>query len=138
MKKDFKRAELITKTSLYFRDRPKNGEGNKGDVESICARVTNMHQNMWRKLRLIWIDYEQLIMDFFHCILKSTDNLAHLIPVLWLVSWFLCFFCSICSKSMKSMKSYGNISTGFAKVLLFVKNYYFKQKLSFLINTLFG
>ena len=44
-------AELLTKTSffLYFRDRPKNGKGNKRDVESICARVTNMHQNMWQK-----------------------------------------------------------------------------------------
>ena len=30
-KKDFKFAALLTKTSffLYFRDRPKNGEGNK-------------------------------------------------------------------------------------------------------------
>ena len=30
-KKDFKIAELLTKTSFfcYFRDRPKNGEGNK-------------------------------------------------------------------------------------------------------------
>ena len=30
-KKDFKFAELLTKTSffLYFRDRPENGEGNK-------------------------------------------------------------------------------------------------------------
>ena len=41
-KKDFKFAELFTKTSffVYFRDRPENGEGNKGDVESICAKVT--------------------------------------------------------------------------------------------------
>ena len=41
-KKDFKSAELPTKPSffLYFRDRPENGEGNKGDVESIRARVT--------------------------------------------------------------------------------------------------
>ena len=41
-------AELLAKTSffLYFRYRPKNGEGNKQrrrDVESVCARV-NMHQ----------------------------------------------------------------------------------------------
>ena len=45
---DFVIAELLTKTSffLYFRDGPKDGEGNKGDAESICARVTNMHQNM--------------------------------------------------------------------------------------------
>ena len=35
-------TELLIKTLfvLYFRDRPKNGEGNKEDVESICARVT--------------------------------------------------------------------------------------------------
>ena len=54
-KKDFKSAELLTETSffLYFRDRPKNREGNKGEVASICARVTNMYQNTWRKLRLI-------------------------------------------------------------------------------------
>ena len=41
-KKDFKTVELLTKTSffLYFRDCTKNGEGNKGDVKSICARVT--------------------------------------------------------------------------------------------------
>ena len=50
-----KSAELLTKTSffVYFRDHPKNEEGNKGDVESICARATNMHQNTWRKRRLI-------------------------------------------------------------------------------------
>ena len=41
-KKDFKSAELLTKTSffLYFRERPKNGEGNQGDAESISAKVT--------------------------------------------------------------------------------------------------
>ena len=41
-KGDFKITELLTKTFffLYFRDRPKNGEGNKEDIESICARVT--------------------------------------------------------------------------------------------------
>ena len=41
-KKDFKRAELLTKTSffLYFRDHPKNGDGSKEDVESISTRVT--------------------------------------------------------------------------------------------------
>ena len=42
-KKDFKFAELLTKTSFffYFRDRPEMAkETNKGDVESICAKVT--------------------------------------------------------------------------------------------------
>ena len=41
-KRDFKITELLTKTFffIYFRDRPKNGEGNKEDVERILARVT--------------------------------------------------------------------------------------------------
>ena len=41
-KGDFKITELLTKTFFffYFRDRPKNDEGNKEDVGSICARVT--------------------------------------------------------------------------------------------------
>ena len=41
-KKGFKFAELLTKKSffVYFRDRPENDEGNKEDVESICAKVT--------------------------------------------------------------------------------------------------
>ena len=41
-KADFKITEPLTKTFffLYFRDRPKNGEGNKEDIESIYARVT--------------------------------------------------------------------------------------------------
>ena len=43
-KKDFKFAELLTKTSFSFtyRGRPENGEGNKGDVESICSKVTKL------------------------------------------------------------------------------------------------
>ena len=41
-KEDFKITELLTKTFsfLYFRDCPKNDDGNKKDVESICASVT--------------------------------------------------------------------------------------------------
>ena len=40
-KKNFKSAQLLTKASffIYFRDHPKNGEGNKGDFKSTCARV---------------------------------------------------------------------------------------------------
>ena len=36
----FKSAELLTKTSffLYFRDRPTNGKGRKGNVESTSAK----------------------------------------------------------------------------------------------------
>ena len=41
-KKDFKFAEILAKTYffVYFRDRPENGEGDKGDVESTCSKVT--------------------------------------------------------------------------------------------------
>ena len=42
-KKDFKIAELLSKISffLYFRDRPKNGEGNKQRRRQIiCATLT--------------------------------------------------------------------------------------------------
>ena len=42
-KKDFKIAELLTKTSffLYFRDRPKNGEGNKQRRRRKYTRQSN-------------------------------------------------------------------------------------------------
>ena len=56
-KKDFKFAELLTKTSffLYFRDRPKNGEGNKLQRRRKYMHKSNyiMHQKGWRKLKLI-------------------------------------------------------------------------------------
>ena len=44
--KDFRSTYLDLQNYLpkhifvYFRDRSENGEGNKGDVESICAKVT--------------------------------------------------------------------------------------------------
>ena len=31
---------FLPKHPFYFRDRPKNGEGNKGDLKSIRAEVT--------------------------------------------------------------------------------------------------
>ena len=39
-KKDFKFAELLTKTSfsLYFRDLPENGEGNKQETSKESAQ----------------------------------------------------------------------------------------------------
>ena len=42
-KKDFKFAELLTKTSffLYFRDRPENGEGNKQKRRRKYMRKSN-------------------------------------------------------------------------------------------------
>ena len=92
-RKDFKSAKLLTKTSffLYFSNRPKSDEGIKGDNESICTRLAKHVSKYVAKSELIWIDYEQLMMDYFDCIFLSTDDLAHLIPVFSLVPWFLCF-----------------------------------------------
>ena len=77
---------------------------------------------MWRTLKFIWIDYEQLIrpMDCFDCIFIPTNNLAYLIPirVFSMVSWVL--HCSTCSKNRKDMKPNENISKELAKVLSFV------------------
>ena len=28
----------------------------------------NMHQERWRKLKLIWVEYEELLMDYFECL----------------------------------------------------------------------
>ena len=92
-KKDFKSAELLSKTSffLYFRDRPINGEGNKGEVESICARVTKHASKKVAKAEVNWnwlwiVDYGL----FWLCIL-SMDALANLMQIFSLVSWFLYF-----------------------------------------------
>ena len=95
-KKDFKIAELLTKTSffLYFRDCPKNAEGNKQmRRRKYMSKSNQTHQKRWWKLKLIWINYEQLTMDCFDCIFISTNNLAYLIPIpmFSLVSWFLYF-----------------------------------------------
>ena len=54
-RKDFKIAELLTKTSfsLYFVTLLKMAKGtNKGDVKSIRPKVTK-HKKGWRKLNLI-------------------------------------------------------------------------------------
>ena len=96
-------------------------ETNKRDFESMCARVTKVEYFFpLRTQKLIWIDYEQLIMDCCDCIFISTNNLAYSIPIpmFSLVSWFL--YCSTCSKSTKSMKPNGNISMEWAKVLAFL------------------
>ena len=53
-------------------------ETNKGEVESKCARVAKSAP--WRTLKLIWIDYEQLIKDCFDCII-FTINLVYFIPM---------------------------------------------------------
>ena len=56
-KKDFKFAELLTKTScfVYFRDRPQNGEGNKQRRRRKYMRKSNeiCIKKKGRKLKLI-------------------------------------------------------------------------------------
>ena len=64
-KKDFKSAEILTKTSffLYVRNRSKNGGRIKWEVESICARVTKHASMKVMKAEVNMIDYEQLIVN---------------------------------------------------------------------------
>ena len=56
-KKDFKFAEFLTKTSssLYFRERPENGKGNKQKRRRKYVRKSKpcMHQERCRKLKLM-------------------------------------------------------------------------------------
>ena len=71
-KNDFKSAELLTKTSIffYFRGWPKIGEWSKGDVKSISTRVTKDASKRVAKAEVnlncsLWIDYEQMIMNLY-------------------------------------------------------------------------
>ena len=79
-KKDFKFAELLTKTSFfaYFRDSPENGEWNKVDVESICAKVTKHVSKKVAKAdaNLNWLWTIKFIIDCFDCIFISTNDLS--------------------------------------------------------------
>ena len=79
-KKDFKFAELLTKPSFfaYFRDIPENGEWNKVDVESICAKVTKHVSKKVAKAdaNLNWLWTIKFIMDCFDCIFIFTNDLA--------------------------------------------------------------
>ena len=77
-KKDFKFAELLTKTyfSVYVRERPENGKGNKWDVESICTKVTKHASKILVKpeANLNWLWTIEFIMDYFCCIFISTKD----------------------------------------------------------------
>ena len=79
-KKDFKFAELLTKTYffVYFKDRPENGEGNKEDLESICAKITKHASKKVAKAEANpdWLRTNELIMDYFDCIFIPTNDLA--------------------------------------------------------------
>ena len=54
IKKDFKIAELRTKTSfsLYLRARPKNDKGSKGHIESISAKVIKRASKKMEKVEV--------------------------------------------------------------------------------------
>ena len=53
-------------------------ETNKGNVESICAKVTKHASKKVAKAEtnLNWLWTIELIMDYFHCIFTSTNDLA--------------------------------------------------------------
>ena len=101
-----------------------------------------MYPRRWQKLKLIWIDYEQLIMDYFDCIFIyiSTDHLAYLIPMFSLVSWFLYFLQDLLQEHVQGTWNLmgTSVRNGLRFFLLFRKKYYFIEKLSFLLDKFFG
>ena len=56
-------------------------ETNKGDVKNISVRVTKHASKKLTKVKLIWIDYKQLIMHCSNCVFRSADYLSYLLPM---------------------------------------------------------
>ena len=129
---------------LYFRNHLENGEGNKGDVESKCTRVTIHASKKVAKaeVNLKW----PWTIDSFDYIFIYSDDLVYLIPI------FSLFFINVFTGSMiflylleppsRILRAWNLMGTwvrnGLWFFLLFGKNYYFIQRLSFLISILFG
>ena len=86
-----------------------------------------MNQRRWWKLNLIWIEYEQLIMNCFDCIHGRFNLFNTNVLTSFMISLFLA-----ASKSAKSRKPNGSISKEWLKILSFVCI----QKLNFLINNI--
>lgn len=104
-------------------------EKNKGDVKNISVRVTKHASKKLTKVKLIWIDYKQLIMHCSNCIFRSTDYLSYLLPMFPLV-----YFLQHLLKECKGMKPNGKISKEGPMVLSFVwekKNYTTEVKFSY-------
>ena len=59
-----------------------------------------------------------------------------MIPMLWQVSWFLCFLQHLLQDYEEWNLMGASVLDWLRFFFLFAKNYYFKQKLTFLINTL--
>ena len=120
-KGDCKSAELLTKNILFSFTLVTVLKVTK---ESKETKYINMYQNIWRQLKLIWIDYELSIDDLallsFHCFHDLSVS---------------CSTCSITSKTWNLMGT--SVQDRLKLFLLFKKKYVFIKKLSFLINTFF-
>ena len=136
----------MTKTSfffLYFRDHLETGQGNKGDVEIKCARVTKHASKKVAKaeVNLNWL----WTIDSFDYIFIPSDDLAYLIPIFSLFytnaftgSMVFLYLVAPASRVLRAWNLMGTwVRNGLWFFLLFWKNYYFIQKLSFLISIIF-
>ena len=103
----------------------------KKKVASICV----MHQKRWRKLKLIWIDYEQSIIEQLMNINihERFSLLDRNVLAGFMISLFLAAHAPRgSSKNTNSIKPNGNISMKWPKALPFVwEKVLFKQKLKF-------
>ena len=96
-------------------------ETNKGEIESICARVNKHASEKAAKaninLNWLWtIDFGLFWLYIY------IHGLFGLFDAKFLTGFMIIIisFCSTCSKSMKSIKPNGNISKEWAKFLSFV------------------
>ena len=119
-------------------------ETNKGDVESICAKVTKHASKKVAKAEVnlnYWLWTIELIMICFDCVFISTSDLAE--PVWYQYQCSHCFHdFSVAAPGPRVRRAWNLMGTsvrnGRRFFLLFGKKYYFIDKLCFLMNNLFG
>ena len=104
-----------------------------------------MHPKSWRKLKLIWIDYEQLIMDCFDCMFYGIiycefKGQFSLYGTNVLNSFMIFLFLAARPPRVRGAWNLlgTSVRNGLRFFLFLERKYYFIQKLSFLINHRFG
>ena len=100
----------------------------------------NMHQKRWRKLKPIWIDYEQLITDCFDCIFYIHKQFSLFDTNTNVLTGFMIsvFLAATAPRVRSAWNLTGtSVRNELRFFLLFGKKCYFIEMLNFLINKLF-
>ena len=92
---------FLPKHPFFFRARPEDGEGkkrNKGDFESMCAKVTTHASKKVAKAEVnlnYWLWTIELIMDCFDCVFISTGDLAWTVWYIEKYGEVICFLINL-------------------------------------------